>query len=107
MPFIESPNDPFKSLAITGGHLVSKKCIVDILPAVPAGHRVGVYDPNTNHLILGRYNGTEYLYDSDSHFKWEMIWDLDDVARIISIQIGLQSVLSIILVLISRSFPLS
>ncbi len=78
----EDPSTGFNALAPVGGHTVTKKCVISMNLLVPAGHKVGVYDPNTNHLHLGRFNGTQYLHDNHSSFSWEMGWDLQDAAGI-------------------------
>jgi hypothetical protein len=78
----EDPANPFKVHAPQGAVTVTKKCIVSMDLQVPANHKVGVYDPNTNHLHLGRFNGIQYLYDSDSSFGYDVSWDLDDAASI-------------------------
>ncbi len=78
----EDAATPFTALAPQGGTTVSKKCVVSMELLVPAGHKLGVYDPKTNHLHLGRFNGTQNLYDNDSSFSWEMGWDLQDAASI-------------------------
>lgn len=78
----EGPSVAFSAKAPTPLQTVAKKCIVDINLAVPAGHKVGVYDPKTNHLHLGRFNGAQYLYDNESSFKYEVSWDLADAASI-------------------------
>ena len=78
----QNPNVSYSAYAPIGPLTVKKKCIVDINLSVPANHKVGVYDPQTNHLHLGRFNGTQYLYDQRSSYKWEVTWDLADSSGI-------------------------
>jgi hypothetical protein len=78
----EDPAIAFKAHAPIGGNTVTKKCVISMDLVVPGKHKLGVYDPNTNHLHLGRFNGIQNLYDADSSFSYDISWDLDDALNI-------------------------